>query len=99
MVALTDTSTDETPSTLRIAVNWGDGTAQAVKTGAGSVFTHDYAGAGSYTISYKVTDAAGLSSSLGQPVRLGGGRWREGGGRRSERRRTPTHRGTTPSRT
>jgi hypothetical protein len=69
-VALTDTSTDETPSTLRIAVNWGDGTAQTVKTGAGSLFTHDYAGAGSYTISYKVTDAAGLSSSLSQPVKL-----------------------------
>jgi hypothetical protein len=69
-VALTDLSTDEVAASLKITVNWGDGTAQAVKTGAGSVFTHDYAGAGSYTISYKVTDAAGLSSSLSQPVRL-----------------------------
>jgi hypothetical protein len=69
-VSLTDASTDEAPATLAITVNWGDGTVQETKTGAGAQFTHAYGAAGSYTITYKVTDAGGQSGTKTQALTL-----------------------------
>ena len=70
VVNLTDTSTDESPSTLAIAVNWGDGSIEPLKTGAGSSFSHTYVNAGSYTISYKAADNGGMNASISQPVKM-----------------------------
>jgi PKD repeat protein len=70
MVALHDTSTDEAPASLSIAVNWGDGSIEPVRTGAGADISHVYQNAGSYTISYRVTDSGGMTASLSQPIKL-----------------------------
>ncbi len=62
-VSFTDQSVDgqDLQSSLRIAVNWGDGT-QSTGSG-GSTFAHTYATAGTYTITHTVMDRGGLSAA------------------------------------
>jgi PKD domain len=65
--ASTAASTDPNGSALTSTINWGDGT-----NSAGPTATHTYAKAGVYTVTARVTDAYGLSSSTSTNVTANG---------------------------
>ena len=60
-MGFTDTSSGPQGDPITIFVNWGDGSSMASGP-QGSVFTHTYTNASTYTIYYKATDADGLLS-------------------------------------
>jgi hypothetical protein len=51
------------------AVSWGDGQTDQVSCATGAA-THAYAAAGSYTVTFSVTDTYGLGASATQPVTI-----------------------------
>jgi hypothetical protein len=65
--ASTASSTDPNGGALTSTINWGDGV-----TSAGPTATHTYGKAGVYTVTAKVNDAYGLSSSTSASVTANG---------------------------
>jgi len=66
VAALTNTSTDENVASVTFYITWGDGTSNS-STGLQN-FTHTYTAAGTYTITLRATDSAGLTSTATNTV-------------------------------
>ncbi len=68
-MTLSDTSTDANLSTLKEAINWGDGTPVTTHVGAPwSPLTHTYTTAGTFNITLKVKNQYGLTSTKKQAI-------------------------------
>jgi len=69
VATITNTSTDENVAGVNFYITWGDGTSDPVRTGlTNPTFTHTYTSAGTFTITLRATDSAGLSSTATNSV-------------------------------
>lgn len=70
--SLTDSSTP-TDSTVKVYVNWGDGSPIVGPYGTGHIFTHVYTSIGNYTVTQTARDEVGFTSTKTYTLSVSGG--------------------------